>query len=115
MVDWPGCLLVVTIAAAGLTVRAEVGCRVRRLRKATDGLGDVIDVDLGDLRLEYREPFEVAWLIGEDHGDLREACERSRVRADRSRSGWLLARSDGPHADKFMADPRCCSVPVSIP
>lgn len=27
------------------------------------------------LRLEYREPSEVAWLIGDDVGDLRRTCE----------------------------------------
>ncbi len=34
-----------------------------------------IDTELGELRLEYG-PGENAWLIAEDHGDLREACVR---------------------------------------
>ena len=30
---------------------------------------------LGDRRLEYNDASEVAWLVGDDQGDLREACE----------------------------------------
>lgn len=32
-------------------------------------------MDLGDTRLEYNDASEVAWLVGDDHGYLREVCE----------------------------------------
>lgn len=78
MIDWPGCPLVVHKEAGGLVVRAEVGrrCLADYEEGDIDGLDTYVDVDLGDLRLEYREPSEVAWLVGEDRGDLRDVCER---------------------------------------
>ena len=39
-------------------------------------LEDEIDVELDGLRLEYPEPHERAWLISDDHGNLRDACRR---------------------------------------
>ena len=30
---------------------------------------------MNNLRIEYVEPAEVAWLVGTDQGDLRDACE----------------------------------------
>ena len=77
MVDWPGCPLLVMFDRPGtLTVRAHVGSRGDYCPDVDDDLADYIDAELGDLRLEYVEPAEVAWLIGDDHGDLRETCER---------------------------------------
>ena len=77
MVDWPGCPLLVTFDTPGtLTVRAHVGSRGDYRPGVDDDIADYIDAELGDLRLEYVEPAEVAWLIGDDHGDLRETCER---------------------------------------
>lgn len=34
-----------------------------------------IDVDLGDLGLEYEDDISVIWLWARDRGRLREACE----------------------------------------
>ena len=78
VIDWPGCPLSVDKHAGGMAVRAEVGsqCLVDYEEGDLDGLETYVDVDLGDLRLEYREPFEVAWLVGDDHGDLRDVCDR---------------------------------------
>ena len=77
MVDWPDCPLVVHKENGRLAVRAEVGrnCLADYEDGDLDGLDTYLDVDLGDLRLEYREPSEVAWLVGDDCGDLREICE----------------------------------------
>ena len=75
IVDWPGVPLVVDRAATGLIVRAHVGSH-GDYAPEDDDLHIYVDVDLGDLRLEHVEPFESAWLVAEDRGDLREACER---------------------------------------
>jgi GTP pyrophosphokinase len=77
IVDWPGCPLVITKEPSGLVVHAEVGrlCEVDYEPGDDEGLDTYIDVELGDLRLEYREPSEVAWLISDDAGDLRRTCE----------------------------------------
>jgi len=37
---------------------------------------DLVEVDIGDLWLEWDDPSEVAWLRGRDRGDLREMCDR---------------------------------------
>jgi hypothetical protein len=78
MIDWPGCPLVVDKHAGGMTVRAEVGseCLADYEEGDLEGLETYVDVDLGDLRLEYRERFEVAWLVGNDNGDLGAVCEK---------------------------------------
>ena len=73
-IDWPGCPLVVENTEAGPQVRAHVG---------SGGWFDE-DSDLEArststwtrLRLEYSEPHERAWLISDDHGNLRDACRR---------------------------------------
>ena len=75
IVDWPGVPLVVDRTATGLIVRAHVGSH-GDYDPEDDDLPIYVDVDLGDLRLEHVEPFESAWLVAEDRGDLREACER---------------------------------------
>lgn len=78
MIDWPGCPLIVDKHAGGMAVRAEVGseCLVDYEEGDLEGLETYVDIDLVDLRLEYREPFEVAWLVADDHGDLRDVCDR---------------------------------------
>ena len=73
-IDWPGCPLVVENTEAGPQVRAHVGSG-GWFDEETD-LEDEIDVELDGLRLEYTEPHERAWLIGDDHGNLRDACRR---------------------------------------
>ncbi|MEJ7787348.1 MAG: hypothetical protein WKF96_21300 [Solirubrobacteraceae bacterium] len=76
IVDWPGCPLVVAGAGEGsVVVRAQVGCRGDFCPGADANLDMYIEAELGDLKLEYREPDEVAWLICTDRGDLREACK----------------------------------------
>ena len=75
-VDWPGCPLIVEHGAGRMTVRAHVGSGGDYCPDADADLDEIVDAALGDLRLEYREPAEVAWLIGDDAGDLREICER---------------------------------------
>lgn len=74
IVDWPGVPLVVDRRAAGLVVRAHVGSGGEWYPE-DDDMHLYIDAELGELRLEYG-PGENAWLIAEDHGDLREACAR---------------------------------------
>ena len=73
-IDWPGCPLVVENTEAGPQVRAHVGSG-GWFDEETD-LEAEIDVELDGLRLEYREPHERAWLISDDHGNLRDACRR---------------------------------------
>lgn len=77
IIDWPDCPLIVDKQDGWVAVRAQVGyqCLADYEDGDLDGLETYVDVDLGDLRVEYREPFEVAWLVGDDHGDLREVCE----------------------------------------
>jgi len=76
IVDWPGCPLVVRAEPGALLVCAHVGSGGDYCPDADEDLDDLIETELGDLRLEYVEPDEVAWLVAEDQGDLREACER---------------------------------------
>ena len=75
--DWPGFPLIITKQPGGLVVHAEVGrqCICDYEPGDLEGLDTYIDLDLGDTRLEYNDASEVAWLVGDDHGDLREACE----------------------------------------
>ena len=73
-IDWPGCPLVVENTEAGPQVRAHVGSG-GWFDEDSDLEGE-IDVDLDGLRLEYSEPHERAWLISDDHGNLRDACRR---------------------------------------
>ena len=73
-IDWPGCPLVVENTEAGPQVRAHVGSG-GWFDEETD-LEAEIDVELDGLRLEYTEPHERAWLISDDHGNLRDACRR---------------------------------------
>ncbi len=76
LVDWPGCPLVVRFEPRALLVCAHVGSGGDYCPDVDADLEDLIATDLGGLRLEYVEPAEVAWLVAEDQGDLREACER---------------------------------------
>ena len=69
-----GCPLVVENTAAGPQVRAHVGSG-GWFDEDSDLQGEV-DVDLDELRLEYSEPHERAWLISDDDGNLRDACRR---------------------------------------
>ena len=73
-IDWPGCPLVVEDTDAGPQVRADVGSR-GDFDEESD-LEAEIEIELDGLRLEYREPSERAWLISDDHGNLRDACRR---------------------------------------
>jgi hypothetical protein len=73
-IDWPGCPLVVENTDAGPLVRAHVGSG--GWFDDESDLESEIDVDLDGLRLEYVEPHERAWLISDDHGNLRDACAR---------------------------------------
>ena len=73
-IDWPGCPLVVENTEAGPLVRAHVGSG--GWFDEDSDLEAEIEVDLDGLRLEYSEPHERAWLIGDDHGNLRDACRR---------------------------------------
>lgn len=76
IVDWPRSPLVIRNEGAAILVCAHVGSGGDYCPDADDDLDELVTTDLRDLRLEYVEPDEVAWLIAEDHGDLREACER---------------------------------------
>ena len=76
IVDWPGCPLIVRADPGALLVCAHVGSGGDYCPDADDDLEELIATELGELWLEYVEPDEVAWLIAEDHGDLREACDR---------------------------------------
>jgi hypothetical protein len=73
-IDWPGCPLVVENTEAGPLVRAHVGSG--GWFDDESDLQAEVDVDLGGLRLVYIEPHERAWLISDDHGNLRDACRR---------------------------------------
>lgn len=75
-VDWPGCPLIVETVASGVTVKAHVGSGGDYCPDVDEDLHLLITTELEGLRLEYVEPAEVAWLIADDHGDLREACGR---------------------------------------
>lgn len=75
IVDWTGWPLVITKEAGGLVVRAEVGRGGDYCPDVDDDLEHLIDIDVGGLRLEYAEPYEVAWLVGDDRGNLREVCD----------------------------------------
>jgi hypothetical protein len=110
IVDWPGWPLVIAKKPDGLHVHAEVGLRGDYCPDVDDDLEDVIELDLGDLRLEYREPDEVAWLVGQDRGDLCELCDRiaalAPTVATRLRGCW--AELDAPlttHADRLQHGP----------
>ena len=74
IVDWPGVPLCVDRRDAGLLVRAHVGSGGEWYPE-DDDMHLYIDADLAGLCLTYG-PGENAWLNAEDHGDLREACER---------------------------------------
>ena len=75
IVDWPGCPLVITQEPDGLAVHAEVGRGGDYCPDMDVDLAGLIDLPLLDeFRLEYREPEEVAWLVGRDRGNLREIC-----------------------------------------
>lgn len=76
-IDWPELPLIVVKQPGGLVVHAEVGrqCLCDYEPGDLDGLETFIEMDLGDTRLEYNDASEVAWLVGDDQGDLREACE----------------------------------------
>jgi hypothetical protein len=78
IVDWPGCPLVITKAPDGMLVRADVDsvCVADYEPGDDEGLDTFIDVSLGDLRLEYHDGTDVAWLVAADDGHLREACEK---------------------------------------
>ena len=74
-IDWPGCPLVVEDTEAGPQVRADVGSRrlssTRRAtsrprsRSSSTGCGS-----------NTGSRHERAWLISDDHGNLRDACRR---------------------------------------
>jgi hypothetical protein len=76
IVDWAGCPVVIAAGPNGIAVRAQVGVRGDYCPDVDGDLADYVDAELGDLRLEYVEPAEVAWLICDDRGDLRESCDR---------------------------------------
>lgn len=83
IVDWPGCPLIVRAEPGALLVYAHVGSGGDYCPDADDDLEDLITTELGELRLEYVEPDEVAWLLAEDQGDLLETCERVAVAGPR--------------------------------
>ena len=73
-----------------MVVHAEVGrrCLCDSEPGDLDGLETFVDVDFGDMRLEYNVASEVAWLVGDDQGDLREASRTSHASRPRSPSRW---------------------------
>ena len=73
----PGFPLTITKHTGGLACTPKSAAGTLRLRAGDlEGLATTfIDPDLGDTRLEYNDASEVAWLVGYDVGDLREACE----------------------------------------
>lgn len=81
IVDWPGCPLVIVATPDGPLVRAHVASGGDYCPDVDDDLDDLIEAELGDLRLEYLEPAEVAWIAGQDQGDLREICDRVATHA----------------------------------
>jgi hypothetical protein len=74
MVDWPGWPLVITKERDGLVVHAEAGQGGNFYPE--DDPNDLIEIDTGDLWLEWDDDSEVAWLRGRDRGNLSEMCDR---------------------------------------
>src|SRR4051794_10267262 len=74
MVDWPGVPLVLLKHHGGFVVYAEVGRRGDYCPDEDDDLAELIEADLAQMALEYREPEETAWISTIDDGDLARTC-----------------------------------------
>lgn len=95
MVDWPGWPLVITKERDGLVVHAEAGHGGNFYPE--DDPNDLIEIDTGDLWLEWDDDSEVAWLRGRDRGNLSEMCDRVSSLAPNGgpRARWI----GGGHGD----------------
>ena len=112
-IDWPGCPLVVENTEAGPQVRAHVGSG--GWFDEDSDLEAEVDVDLDGLRLEYSEPHERAWLISDDHGNLRDACRRVAALAPTRHRAAPRGRPTRPARDELRRARAAGTVVVGKP